>query len=59
LIQALVVSSTVVYPVITVILSLSMATLLLIGILREIPVLMLPSMVIMVCEFCGIVQCKT
>ncbi len=41
--------------------SLCISALMLIGILKERPVLVLPAMVIMVCasEFCGVVQCKT
>jgi len=50
LIQAIAGGHSVVYSILAVALSLAMSVLLLIGILREIPVLMIPAMVIMVIE---------
>jgi hypothetical protein len=47
--------------VLTVVLSLCIGALLLVGILKECPVAMLPAMIIMVCasKLCEVVQCKT
>jgi len=64
LVVSLVYMETDVFQVVAIVYSvveLCMSTLLLIGILKERPVLMLPAMVIMVCasEFYGVVLCKT